>query len=113
MSIQTMKLALEALENPWKAKPEGVANAITALRQAIEQAEKQEPVAHWSDCAVHSEPAYPKGECDCGGYAPPQHQWVGLTEDEAKKIETIMIYGNWTRFQIIQHIEAQLKDKNT
>jgi hypothetical protein len=22
---------------------------------------------HWSDCAVHSEPAYPKGECDCGG----------------------------------------------
>jgi hypothetical protein len=25
---------------------------------------------HWSDCAVHSEPAYPKGECDCGGYEP-------------------------------------------
>ena len=24
-------------------------------------------VAHWSDCAVHSEPAYPKSECDCGG----------------------------------------------
>ena len=24
-------------------------------------------LAHWSDCAVHSEPAYPKGECDCGG----------------------------------------------
>lgn len=22
---------------------------------------------HWSDCAVHSEPAYPAGECDCGG----------------------------------------------
>ena len=22
---------------------------------------------HASDCAVHSEPAYPKGECDCGG----------------------------------------------
>ena len=22
---------------------------------------------HWSDCAVHSEPAYPKGKCDCGG----------------------------------------------
>jgi hypothetical protein len=28
---------------------------------------EQEPVAHWSDCAVHSEPAYPKSECDCGG----------------------------------------------
>ena len=22
---------------------------------------------HWSDCAVHREPAYPNGECDCGG----------------------------------------------
>ena len=21
---------------------------------------------HWSDCAVHNEPAYPAGECDCG-----------------------------------------------
>jgi hypothetical protein len=24
-----------------------------------------EPVKHWSDCSVHSEPAYPAGECDC------------------------------------------------
>lgn len=24
-----------------------------------------EPVKHWSDCAVHSEPAYPAGPCDC------------------------------------------------
>lgn len=23
---------------------------------------------HWSDCAVHNEPALPKGPCDCGGY---------------------------------------------
>ena len=23
---------------------------------------------HYSDCAVHNEPAYPSGECDCGGY---------------------------------------------
>ncbi len=23
---------------------------------------------HWSDCAVHNEPAYPAGECSCGGY---------------------------------------------
>ena len=22
---------------------------------------------HWSDCAVHNEPAYLAGECDCGG----------------------------------------------
>jgi hypothetical protein len=23
---------------------------------------------HWSDCAVHNEPAFPAGECNCGGY---------------------------------------------
>jgi len=22
-------------------------------------------VIHWSDCAVHNEPAYPNGSCDC------------------------------------------------
>jgi hypothetical protein len=38
--------------------------------KAIAELESQETVAHWSDCAVHSEPAYPKGECDCGGYTP-------------------------------------------
>jgi hypothetical protein len=26
----------------------------------------QEPVKHWSDCAVHNGLAYPAGECDCG-----------------------------------------------
>lgn len=28
--------------------------------------EKKE-TQHWSSCAVHNEPAYPNGECDCGG----------------------------------------------
>jgi hypothetical protein len=40
------------------------------LRKAIAELESQEPVAHWSDCAVHSEPAYPKCECNCGGFNP-------------------------------------------
>lgn len=22
-------------------------------------------IGHWSDCAVHNEPALPNGECDC------------------------------------------------
>jgi len=75
MSVEAMKQALEALDisascvDPYyvplgKSMIPEVENAITALRQAIEQAEKQE-VEHYSDCAVHNEPAYPKGECDC------------------------------------------------
>jgi len=42
MSIAVMKQALEALEDPWKTGPDGVANAITALRAAIEQSEKRQ-----------------------------------------------------------------------
>jgi len=42
MSIAVMKQALDALEDPWKSGPDGVANAITALRAAIEQAEKRQ-----------------------------------------------------------------------
>ena len=40
MSIEAMKIALEALENPWSAGPEGVADAITALKAALEQPEQ-------------------------------------------------------------------------
>jgi hypothetical protein len=39
MSIEAMKQALEALENPWGTGAEGVANAIIFLRQAIAEAE--------------------------------------------------------------------------
>ena len=29
-------------------------------------ADKPKPGEHWSDCAVHSEPAFPAGRCNCG-----------------------------------------------
>ena len=69
--IDAMKQALEVLERESDAGYSiECEEAITALRQAIEQAEKQEP-EHWSDCAIYNEPAYHKGECDCGGYYKP------------------------------------------
>jgi hypothetical protein len=69
MTQEALKLALDALENHTAIKhPQQIHyrdKAITAIKEAL--AQTQEPVAHWSDCAVHNEPAYPKGECDCGG----------------------------------------------
>ena len=73
-------------------------------------AQTQEPVAHWSDCSVHSEPAYPKGECDCGGivavadYTALSDKYVALsdkyvamkaqrTEQEPYALESLM-YSN-------------------
>jgi hypothetical protein len=31
--------------------------------------------SHDSDCAVHNEPAYPAGPCDCGYQAKVEHRW--------------------------------------
>jgi hypothetical protein len=38
---EALKLALEALENPWKAGPDGVAEAITAIKKALAQHEER------------------------------------------------------------------------
>jgi hypothetical protein len=88
---EAMAMALEALEYiddgannqgahigiSWRCVSTKANPAIAALKERLEnpmrevqrlgQEIEQEPVAHWSDCAVHSEPAYPKSECDCGG----------------------------------------------
>jgi hypothetical protein len=45
MNIEAMKQALEALEQGYKTNKQASKNAITALRAAIEAAEKLEPVA--------------------------------------------------------------------
>jgi hypothetical protein len=87
MSIETMKLALEALEYAWGFDCDGAEAvkkshlAIVALRAAIEQAGRQtcqcpacKVTHHTSECAVHNEPAYPKGVCDCGAIAQAERQ---------------------------------------
>jgi len=49
-------------------------------------APKQEPV-HWSDCAVHNGPAYPKGECDCGAEKEQEEDWGALAEKQLASIK--------------------------
>lgn len=69
---ESLKLALEALEyHTAQTRPIKQTNeAITAIKEALAQPEQcQCPnckvTLHASDCAVHNEPAYPKGECNC------------------------------------------------
>jgi len=87
---EALKLALEALKKcdsalaeelmAWDIDPplhhvleasNACGPAITAIEKALAQPEPcQCPnckvTLHASDCAVHNEPAYPKGECNCG-----------------------------------------------
>jgi len=125
MSIEAMKLALEYLEESDNylgsldhSKP------IAALRQAIEQAEKQEPVA-W--ITLESKWRL-KGGGNAGGTVPvhakqsntskyplyttpqPQRKWVGLTDDEIDKCCDFPL--NALGMKNVRKIEAKLRSKN-
>ena len=84
MTQEVLKLALECAERceaidgmySWSATITAIKEALKEhamretqrLGQEIEQCQCTECQIkpHASDCAVHSEPAYPKGKCDCG-----------------------------------------------
>lgn len=48
----------------------------TGFHYAQPQATVNEEVHHYSDCAIHNEPAFPKGECNCGGFIPSDDEQV-------------------------------------
>jgi hypothetical protein len=133
MTQEALKLALDFVETvhvgEWVGSIERQLEVITAVKEAL--AQTQEPVAHWSDCAVHSEPAYPKGECDCGGIVAvadytalsdkyvalsdkyvalkAQRTWQRLTDEDISEI----VRGTHNTGSFVRAIEAKLKEKNT
>jgi hypothetical protein len=74
--------------SPPPLQPEPVIDKSAAIRIATAlgwtpprqpeqcQCPKCKVVLHASDCAVHSEPAYPKGECNCGATKPEPVAWI-------------------------------------
>ena len=142
--IEAMKQALEALEclfgipEQFTGKGGGdvavwtlggsyrAQQAIPALRQAIEQAEKQEPLEYWNavegwvkvdevrqhfdsvGCGTIYKNA---GEDRVPLYTAPQREWVGLTDEEMQQAcyETF----SYDPYVIARAIEAKLKEKNT
>ena len=71
---EALKLALEALKQIDEAMPFPVAKlAQQVIREALAggcQCPACKVTPHASDCAVHNEPAYPNGSCDCGVQQP-------------------------------------------
>jgi len=127
-----MKQALEALEKIEGAMPFPVGrSAITSLRAAIEQAEKQEPFAWCIESEDSADWCFAKTEEgvksnsvlmdeDCIKTKPfplyttpqPQREWVGLTNDELFDIAGDgPDYFDWKVFG--RAIEAKLKEKST
>ena len=128
MTITAMKQALEALESctpadtstghvVWPSYDEqAVAQAITALRTAIEQAEKQEPLAWISPSGALYRTRYhalANAEQSLTPLYthPPQRQWVELTNEEIDKTYETQVWD--ARRSYARAIEAKLKEKNT
>jgi hypothetical protein len=120
--IEAMKQALEALEELHRTGDTQVFDMcyapkiIPALRQAIEQAEKQEPVAGQDTqekCRIETVPAK--------GTLLPKREWVGLTLEEIDLLEELYappVHPDFVNdashcLELIRHIEAKLKEKNT
>ena len=130
MSTEVMKQALEALEQSRvfvtsreKIKhPEGTDwydKAITTLRQAIAEAEKQEPVGWFGYSPAHDAWFHTnEGEDDSIPLYkyPPKREWVGLTDEEIQELHyqvKVKGMGVYRTEDIYRAVEAKLKEKNT
>ena len=118
MSIEVMKQALEALEEahpkPYNESVISHVEAITALRAAIAEAEKQEPVACVIDGDLYfhheidwEDLAYQGHGVELLYTTPPaaQRQWVGLTDAEIAE-------WDYEVRDVVMDIEKLLREKN-
>jgi hypothetical protein len=111
MSIETMKQALEVLEQINQlsigenaiALPGEIDGAMDNLRAAIEQGEKRAPYIAVANDRITIDPV--TGNVSIGIPAAPR-QWVGLTDEEVNEFY-------WISALTVEAIEAKLKEKNT
>lgn len=116
--IEAMKQALEALETCMYPQQKQM-QAITSLRQAIAEAEKQEPVIGVEVKRIASggfignvwwiHENLQEGVFHLYTHQQPKREWVGLNWDDLPEIyvgDTAFLHGaKWA--------EAKLKEKNT
>jgi hypothetical protein len=122
---EAMKQALEALEAVKKTYDEqnfvslGTNTAIIDLRQAIAEAEKQEPVGMFAKFSSGVWKEVTDGSAGQPLYAyPPKREWQGLTDEEKEECKMKSLDGTGWSLDVdldyyAAHIEAKLKEKNT
>jgi len=105
MSIEAMKQALEALKNRNLASDDSIeGKAIVTLRQAIEQAEKQEHKFEYTPYGLRADE---DGRFSIGPL--PRKEWVGLTDDERNRYKG---YTAETFADGVIWAEAKLRERN-
>ncbi len=108
MSIEVMNQALAKFESLWEIGIDAVYRVellpeIQALRQAIEQAEKQEPVDIHCPSCLHPFAVVPVAK----------REWVGLTAEEIHNCwQSAVDENGFTKRKVYDAIETKLKEKN-
>ena len=116
--IDAAKQALEALESNWNPDKE---RAITALRQAIDQAELAKPVAYMS--VYEKDSAFNKFRFIESDFyptpvytAPPRKEWVGLTVEDKNdclvEADPCEALATPEAQELMRSVEAKLRGKN-
>ena len=119
---EALRLALEALEYAGPSWIEARQPAITAIKEALAQPEQDGKCKHCTDgclaCDARKLPEQDWVERERAvGYreghraALAQRTWVGLTDEEVKKIVGLDRYTDLLK-EVVQYVEAKLRSKN-
>jgi hypothetical protein len=119
--IDAMKKGLEALQGSGYYDTTQQREAITALRQAIAEAEKQEPVAVVEVLPLRMDEWIPEVKINWANKpvagplytAPRKREWVGLAWEEIRDIWIANYHDTDATDAFAYAIEAKLKERNT
>jgi len=107
---EALRLALEVLEDYQEhIHRKKTQSAITAIKAALEakdgcQCPACKVAPHASDCAVHSEPAYQAGECNCGASGEPA-AW--MYPDDLKRFETSETFAQAYSIEVVSPTQGE------
>lgn len=119
MSIEAMRMALacirwqcfgECRTEGWDGAPPRLGDTAIALEKAIEQAEKQEPVA-WHEPGAYGNVTTHKDWALANGWEPlyAKREWVGLTDEEIFALDD---ENRLDAYALARAVESKLKEKN-